>query len=188
MNMESEIVSDRELFSELFETPIHPLLINIVPPFVNENNGIFQFQLNGEALWRWREVCGQPNTVFALLQLSILPLGYRLTESAGERVGKALAESSRRFWRKTQHVKSTTKRKEMRAETWIKLGVKPEEIAESPKDVLAHLIEENSNLRETVEEKSADLYNKMRQRLAHSGNDYTEVGKKQQYRQLTQIQ
>jgi len=39
-----------------------------------------------------------------------------------------------------------------------------------------------------VEEKAADLYNKMRQRLAHSGNDYTEVGKKQQYRQLTQIQ
>ena len=98
MNKESEIVSDRELFSELFETPIHPLLINIVPPFVNECNRMFQFQLNGEALWRWREVCGQPNTVFALLQLSILPLGYRLKESAGERVGSALAESSFFFW------------------------------------------------------------------------------------------
>jgi len=56
INKESEIVSDRELFSELFETPIHPLLINIVPPFVNESNRMFQFQLNGEALWRWREV------------------------------------------------------------------------------------------------------------------------------------
>ena len=73
----------------------------------------------------------------------------------------------------------------MRAETWIKLGVKPEEIEESPKDVLAHLIEENNNLREIVEEKTADLYNEMRQRLAHSGNDYTEVGKKQLYMQLT---
>ena len=74
MNKESEIVSDRELFTELFETPIHPLLINIVhvPPFVNESNCMFQFQLNGEALWRWREVCGQPKTVFALLQLSTL--------------------------------------------------------------------------------------------------------------------
>ena len=56
INKESEIVSDRELFSELFETPIHPLLINIVPPFVNESNRMFRFQLNGEALWRWREV------------------------------------------------------------------------------------------------------------------------------------
>ena len=53
---------------------------------------MFYFQLNGEA-WRLREVCGQPSTVFQLLQLSILPLGYRLTESAGERVGSALADS-----------------------------------------------------------------------------------------------
>ena len=75
----------------------------------------------------------------------------------------------------------------MRAETWIKLGVKPEEIQESPKDVTS-VIEENNNLRETVEEKAVDLYNKMGQRLAHSGNDYTEVGRQQKYRQLTQIQ
>ena len=27
--------SDRELFLELFENPIHPLLIHIVPPYVN---------------------------------------------------------------------------------------------------------------------------------------------------------
>ena len=128
MNKESETAGDRELFSELFETPIHPLLINIVPPFVNEINPMFHFQLNGEALWRLREVCGQPSKVFQLLQLSILPLGYRLTESAGERVGSALAESIRRFWRKTHNVKTATKRKQMRAETWIKLGVKPEEI------------------------------------------------------------
>jgi len=59
---------------------------------------------------------------------TILPLGYRLTESAGERVGSALAESIRRFWRKNQHVKSTTKWKQVRAEAWIKLGVKPEDI------------------------------------------------------------
>ena len=70
MNKESETAGDRELFSELFETPIHPLLINIVPPFVNEINPMFHFQLNGEALWRLREVCGQPSKVFQLLQLS----------------------------------------------------------------------------------------------------------------------
>ena len=78
--------------------------------------------------------------MFQSLQSSILPLGYRLTESAGERVGSALAESIRRFWKKNQNVKSMTKRKQMRAETWIKLGVKPEETEESPKDVLAHLM------------------------------------------------
>jgi len=50
MNKESETASDRELFSELVEAPIHPLLINIVSPFVNETNPVFHFQLNGEAL------------------------------------------------------------------------------------------------------------------------------------------
>ena len=56
-----------------------------------------------------------------------------------------------------------TKRKQMRAETWIKLKVKPEEIEESKKD--------NENLRENVEEKAADLYNKMQQGLANPGKD-----------------
>ena len=93
MSKTSEDVSDRELFSELFENPIHPLLINIVPPFVNENSPMFHFQLNVEAVWRWREVCGQPSTVFELLESSVLPLGYRLAESARERVGRAFAES-----------------------------------------------------------------------------------------------
>ena len=90
INKESETVGDRELFSKLVKSPIHPLPVNIVPPFVNEINAMFHFQLNNEALWRLREVCGQPSTVFQLLQLSILPLGYRLTESAGECVGSAL--------------------------------------------------------------------------------------------------
>ena len=90
MNQESEDVSDWELFSELFENPIHPLLTNIVPPFVNEDSPMFHFDLNNEAVWR--EVCGQPSKVFAILQSSILALDYmyRLAESARERVGSAL--------------------------------------------------------------------------------------------------
>ena len=75
----------------------------------------------------------------------------------------------------------------MRTETWLKLGIKPEEVEQSPKDVLAHLMQDNNNLRASVEEKAADLYNKMRQKLAHTGNDFTEVGKKQQHRHLTHV-
>ena len=52
MNKEGEAAGDREPFSELVETPIHPLLINIVPPFVNEINPMFHFHLNWEALRR----------------------------------------------------------------------------------------------------------------------------------------
>ena len=76
MNQESETVSDRELFSELFENPIHPLLVNIVPPLDDKNSPMFHIELNGETVWRLREVCGQPSKVFAILQSSILPLGH----------------------------------------------------------------------------------------------------------------
>ena len=106
---------------------------------------MLHFELNGETVWRLREVCGEPSKVFAILQSSILPLGYRLAESARERVGIALAESIRRFWRKIQDSKNAKKRKQMRTETWLKLGIKPEEIKQSPKDVLVHLMQENNN-------------------------------------------
>ena len=82
MNEERENVSDRELFSELFENPINPLLIHMVPPFIDENCPMFHLQLNGEAVYKWREVYGRPGTLFDLLQANILPLGYQMTESA----------------------------------------------------------------------------------------------------------
>jgi len=52
MNKETENVSDRELFSELFENPIHALQIHMVPPFVDENSPMFYLQLNGDAALR----------------------------------------------------------------------------------------------------------------------------------------
>ena len=69
----------------------------------------------------------------------------------------------------------------------MKLGIKPEEIKQTPSDVLAQLNQANGNLHATVE-KSAELYAEMRERLAHSGKYFTEVGKRQQHRHLTQIQ
>ena len=51
MNMaEEKNASDRELFSELFENPIHPLFIHMVPPFVGGNDRMFHLQVSGEAL------------------------------------------------------------------------------------------------------------------------------------------
>ena len=73
-----ENVSDRELFLELFDNPIHPLLVHMVPPFVDENDPMYYLQLNGEVAYKWREVYRQPRTAFQLLQRSILPLGYQL--------------------------------------------------------------------------------------------------------------
>ena len=41
MDLEKKNVMDRELLSELFENPIHPLKIHLVPPFVGENSPIY---------------------------------------------------------------------------------------------------------------------------------------------------
>ena len=51
MNKENEKAVDRELFSELIESPIHPLLINMVAPYVDSCDTKFRFQINTEALW-----------------------------------------------------------------------------------------------------------------------------------------
>ena len=173
MNINMENVSDQELFSELFENPINPLLLHMVPPFVDVNSPMYYLQLNGEVIYNWRQVHGRPQTVFDLLQRSILPLGYQLKASGQERIGNALAESIRRFWRKVQGTKDGKKRKRLKAETWVKLAIKPEEIERTPFDVLA----ETRN----VEEKTASLYEEMRQELAYRGKDFTDVGKKQHY-------
>ena len=63
-----QTVCDWELFTELFETPIHPMLLNMVPPYVNVVIPTFDLQINGEGIWRWREVSGRPKTLFELLQ------------------------------------------------------------------------------------------------------------------------
>ena len=139
MNMaEEKNASDRELFSELLENPIHPLFIHMVPPFIDGNDRTFHLQVSGEALWKWRDVC-KPGTLFELLQASILPLGYQLHDSACKRVGDVVARSVRRFREKLQSSTNGKKRKKLKAETcnWIKLGIKAGEIKQTPNDVLA---------------------------------------------------
>ena len=105
MNEQSEDKCDRELFSELFEPPIHPLLIHIVPPFIEENNPVFILQMNGgEVAWRLREIYWPPRKVFEVVQTSIMPLGYRLTESSCDRVGRTIGENTRRFKRRMETI------------------------------------------------------------------------------------
>ena len=108
----------------------------MVPPFVDESHRMFHLQVSDEALRNWRDVC-RPGTLFELLQASILPLGYQLHDSACERVGDVVARSVRRFREKVQSSTNGKKRKRLKAETWVKLGIKPEEIKQTPSDVLA---------------------------------------------------
>ena len=72
MNRTSKSGCDRELPSEVNEPPINPLLIHIVAPFMEENNPSFILQVNGEELWKWREVTF-PKTAFDLIQNTPAP-------------------------------------------------------------------------------------------------------------------
>ena len=63
----AENVNDRELFSELIDNPINPLLIHMVPPFMDEKDPMFSLQINGEAVWESRQVYGHPMSAFDLI-------------------------------------------------------------------------------------------------------------------------
>ena len=120
MNDQRQNDSDRELFSELIEPPIHPHLIQGVPLFLVESNPVYMIQMSGEAAWKCREFYWLPRRVFDSLQASILPLGYKLNESSCNRVGRTVGENIRRFKRKMESITSGKQRQKVRAETWVK--------------------------------------------------------------------
>ena len=158
MNDQRQNNCDRELFSELIEPPQPPHLIQVVPPFLEESNPVYMIQMGGEAAWKCREFYWLPRRVFDSLQASILPLSYKLNESSCDRVGRAVGENIRRFKRKMDSITSGKQRKKVRAETWVKITINPEEIALTPSDVLAKVTKKNNDLSTTVEEKTAELY------------------------------
>ena len=154
MNDQRQNDRDRELFSEFIEPPIHPHFIQVVPPFLVESNPVYMIQMSGEAAWKCREFYWMPRRVFDSLQASILPLGYKLNESSCDRVGRTVGENIRRFKRKMDSITSGKQRQKVRAETWVKITINPEEIALTPSDVLAKVTKKNNDLSTTVEGKS----------------------------------
>ena len=135
---------------------------------------MYMIQMSGEAAWKCREFYWMPRRVFDSLQASILPLGSKLNESSCDRVGGTVGENIRRFKRKMDSITSGKQRQKVRAETWVKITINPEEIALTPSDVLAKVRKEKNDLSTTVEEKTAELYNSEGQRLTHNGKHFTE--------------
>ena len=69
MNERRKNDCDRELFSELIEPLINPFLKHIVPPFLEECNPVYVFQLSGEVAWKWRMFHWLPRRVFESFQV-----------------------------------------------------------------------------------------------------------------------
>ena len=59
------------------------------------------------------------------------------------------------FGKSYKAARTEKKRKKLKAETWIKLGIKAEEIKQTPNDVLAQLNQANGNLPATLEKSAS---------------------------------
>ena len=81
---------DQELFSELEEPLVQPLLIHMVAPFVNGDDKNFSLQIYGKILWKWKKLEGNLKKLFAALQANLRSIGYTLEESAFDRVANLL--------------------------------------------------------------------------------------------------
>ena len=69
---------DQELFSELTESLVQPLLVHVVPPFVDGKDENYCLQVNGNVLWEWRILEGNSKKLFAVLQKNLQPIYSKL--------------------------------------------------------------------------------------------------------------
>ena len=89
---------DQELFSELVEPLVQPLLIHMVALFVNGDDKNFSLQINGKILKEWKKLEGNLKKLFAALQANLRSIGYTLEESASDRVKPSMQCICLRHW------------------------------------------------------------------------------------------
>ena len=80
---------DRELHLELAESPINPAYVHMSSPIPNGCDPLFHLKINGEALWKWRELKMEP-MMFHGLQNGLGSIGYKLNSSSEVRVRNML--------------------------------------------------------------------------------------------------
>ena len=57
-----------ELFSELEEPLVQPLLLHMVAPFVNGDDKNFSLQIKGKIVWEWKTLEGNLKKLFAAMR------------------------------------------------------------------------------------------------------------------------
>ena len=183
---------DQELFSELTESLVQPLLVHVIAPFVNGNDPNYCVQINGKVLWEWRIMDGNLKKLFAVLQSNLRANGYQLEESGFDRVSLLLNTKTRTFVAKIKEERNGKPRNKKKTETWTKLTIYPAEISHSPYDIVNELSQKVDHLNETVQEQATELYEQMKEATVgscrHKGKRFSEVGNRQQQSHLLQIQ
>jgi len=87
---------DRELFSELIESPINPAFLHVNSPLKTDYQ-MFSLQINREALCQWRSI-KRPDQMFQALQDNLFQIGFRLSSCCEKRVGLTVYSSEVSFW------------------------------------------------------------------------------------------
>ena len=152
---------DRELFLELTESPVNPAFVHMSSPLVNGYDRFFYLQINGEVLWKWRELKMDSTRIFHALQDGLDSIGYRLNCSCQVRVGAAVKGRVQYVMKKMNATTNGDSRKRFRSEYWAKLAIYPEEILTGPQGIIEELkrreeqlIEQCKELRKEVEGKN----------------------------------
>ena len=184
---------DQELFfSELAEPLVQPLLppllLHMVAPFVNGNDPNFSLQINGKMLWEWRKLEGNLKKLFVVFQANLRPNGYKLEESAFDRISVLLSTKTATFVNKIKAERNGKMRERKKAETWLKLCLYSNEIRQSPYDIYGEMNEKRKEQNATIDEQAAKLYEEMTQNHQHKGKHFSDVSSRQQRRHLLQIQ
>ena len=146
---------DRELSLELIESPINPAFLNISSPLVGGYDPLFYVQINGEALWQWRNLQTH-DQVFNNLQDGLMKFGYKLSSSSCPRVGTAVYRRVQYLAKKARNINNSDTRKAMRSQYWCKVALHPDEIIQGPDEIIRQLQqkeEENMRLRNELEGK-----------------------------------
>ena len=127
---------DQELFSELTEPLVQPLLIHVVPPLADGKDPKYCLQINGNVYGnggRWKATWTK---LYAVLQRNLRLNGYLLEESAFNRVSVLLSTKTKTFVDKIKKENNGKRRRRKKSETWIKLFLYLAEISHFRYDIL----------------------------------------------------
>ena len=150
---------DRELLSELIESPVNPAFLNMIQPLIGGFDPLFYLQINGEALWEWRRL-KQQSQVFDALQFNLQKIGYMLSSCCRVRVGKAVFNRVEYITKKVSRISNGDVRRSIKVKYWACVAVHPDEILQAPDEIIEklkqkeeELITENQRLRNEIEGK-----------------------------------
>ena len=109
---------DRELFPELDDPPVNPAYLHMVAPMIGGEDSVYRLQINGEVFWQWRKFNGNASRIFCSLQISVQKLGYQLSSSSKNRLGKCLAAKTLAFLKALNNKTNGKLRQDFKTNTW----------------------------------------------------------------------